>query len=75
MVTTKSMSLEPRIGHEGPIFAEFDGGMVNSVGLTNPGIHEGLKEVEKFHQDFDAVAIVSVFGANTQEFVTRQVSC
>ncbi len=69
MVTTKSMSLEPRIGHEGPIFAEFEGGMINSVGLTNPGIYEGLKEVEKFHVDLDAVAIVSVFGANADEFV------
>jgi len=69
MVTTKSLSLEPRIGHEGPIFAEFEGGMINSVGLTNPGIQEGLREVEKFHADLDAVAIVSVFGANAAEFV------
>ena len=69
MVTTKSLSLEPRIGHEGPIFAEFEGGMINSVGLTNPGIQEGLKEIEKFHRDMDAVVIVSVFGGNAAEFV------
>ncbi len=69
MVTTKSLSLEPRIGHEGPIIAEFEGGLINSVGLTNPGIHDGLLEVEKFHKEFDGVSIVSVFGGNATEFV------
>lgn len=69
MVTTKSLSLEPRIGHEGPVIAEFNGGLINSVGLTNPGIAEGLEEVEKFHQNLDGVVIVSVFGANAGEFV------
>ncbi|MCF7824893.1 MAG: dihydroorotate dehydrogenase [Candidatus Marinimicrobia bacterium] len=69
MVTTKSLSLEPRIGHEGPIIAEFEGGLVNSVGLTNPGIDDGLLEVEKFHNEFAGVSIVSVFGANSEEFV------
>ncbi|MEA3288496.1 MAG: dihydroorotate dehydrogenase [Candidatus Marinimicrobia bacterium] len=69
MVTTKSLSLEPRIGHEGPIIAEFDGGLINSVGLTNPGIQDGLLEVEKFHKEFEGVSIVSVFGGNAAEFV------
>lgn len=69
MVTTKSLSLEPRVGHEGPVIAEFEGGLINSVGLTNPGIQEGLKEVEKFYSIPDAVAIVSVFGASSDEFV------
>ncbi|MBC8376607.1 MAG: dihydroorotate dehydrogenase [FCB group bacterium] len=69
MVTTKSLSIEPRIGHEGPVIAEFDGGLINSVGLTNPGIAEGLEEVEKFKSGIDGVVIVSVFGANAEEFV------
>ena len=69
MVTTKSLSLEPRIGHEGPVIAEFNGGLINSVGLTNPGIDDGLEEVEKFHKQFDGVVITSVFGANAGEFV------
>lgn len=69
MVTTKSLSIEPRIGHEGPVIAEFNGGLINSVGLTNPGIAEGLEEVEKFHRSIEGVVIVSVFGANAGEFV------
>ncbi len=69
MVTTKSLSLEPRAGHEGPILAEFEGGMINSVGLTNPGIEEGLLEVEKYHESCDAPVIVSIFGGSQQDFV------
>jgi len=69
MVTTKSLSIEPRIGHEGPVIAEFNGGLINSVGLTNPGIAAGLEEVEKFKTGIDGTVIVSVFGANAAEFV------
>jgi len=68
MVTTKSLSLEARPGHEGPVLAEFDGGMVNSVGLTNPGIREGLLEVDRFRELNPAPIIVSVFGGSAAEF-------
>jgi dihydroorotate dehydrogenase (NAD+) catalytic subunit len=35
---TKSVTLEPRVGNPAPRVAEFDGGMINSVGLANPGL-------------------------------------
>lgn len=35
---TKSVTLEPRRGNPPPRVAEFAGGMVNSVGLANPGL-------------------------------------
>jgi dihydroorotate dehydrogenase (NAD+) catalytic subunit len=34
---TKAVSLEPRVGNVRPRVAEFPGGMLNSVGLANPG--------------------------------------
>jgi dihydroorotate dehydrogenase (NAD+) catalytic subunit len=37
---TKAVSAEPRHGNAAPRVAEFDGGMVNSVGLANPGLQE-----------------------------------
>ncbi len=37
-VITKSVSLEPRKGNPRPRVAEFHGGMLNSVGLANPGV-------------------------------------
>jgi dihydroorotate dehydrogenase (NAD+) catalytic subunit len=35
---TKSVTLEPRRGNRAPRVAEFAGGMLNSVGLANPGL-------------------------------------
>ncbi len=37
-VVTKAVSPEPRRGHPAPRVAEFDGGMLNAVGLANPGL-------------------------------------
>jgi len=36
-IVTKSVTLEPRAGNPPPRVAEFGGGMINSVGLANPG--------------------------------------
>ena len=35
---TKAVSLDPRTGNPAPRVAEFSGGMLNSVGLANPGV-------------------------------------
>jgi len=37
-IVTKAVSLEPRHGNAAPRVAEFLGGMLNSVGLANPGL-------------------------------------
>ena len=37
-VITKAVTPEPRRGHPGPRVAEFRGGMLNAIGLANPGL-------------------------------------
>lgn len=37
-LVTKAVSLEPRAGAAAPRVAEFPGGMINAVGLANPGV-------------------------------------
>jgi len=37
---TKAVSLRPRAGNAAPRVAEFTGGMLNSVGLANPGLEQ-----------------------------------
>ena len=37
-LVTKSVSPEPRAGHPAPRVAEFAGGMLNAIGLANPGV-------------------------------------
>jgi dihydroorotate dehydrogenase (NAD+) catalytic subunit len=41
---TKAVSLEPRGGAPAPRVAEFDGGMINAVGLANPGLDAVRRE-------------------------------
>jgi len=39
-IVTKAVSLQPRQGAPAPRVAEFPGGMINAVGLANPGLSE-----------------------------------
>lgn len=43
-IVTKAVSREPRAGNRSPRVAEFGGGMLNSVGLANPGLARVLEE-------------------------------
>jgi dihydroorotate dehydrogenase (NAD+) catalytic subunit len=43
-LVTKAVSLEPRAGAPEPRVAEFEGGMINAVGLANPGLAEVRRE-------------------------------
>ncbi len=44
-IVTKAVTPEARRGHPGPRVAEFAGGMLNAVGLANPGL-EAVREHE-----------------------------
>ncbi len=41
---TKAVSVEPRAGAPAPRVGDFDGGMINAVGLANPGVERVLAE-------------------------------
>lgn len=43
-LVTKAVSLEPREGNAAPRVAEFEGGMINAVGLANPGLDAVKRE-------------------------------
>ncbi|MFO7872127.1 MAG: dihydroorotate dehydrogenase [Candidatus Undinarchaeales archaeon] len=66
-VTTKSISLNPRKGNKTPNVIEIEQGLLNSMGLPNPGIDSFLAEIEGIKTD--SALIVSVAGEKTKEFV------
>lgn len=70
IVTSKSLTLRPRTGHKGPVVAEFKGGLLNCMGLCNPGITDGLVEVDQFKERSRIPVIVSVFATNADDFIT-----
>ena len=43
-LVTKAVSLEPRHGAAAPRVAEFPSGMLNAIGLANPGVEEVRRE-------------------------------
>jgi dihydroorotate dehydrogenase (NAD+) catalytic subunit len=67
-VTAKSCSLEPRQGHPAPCILPFDHGMLNAVGLSNPGVSETAKEVASYKQRCATPIIASVFAGSVEQF-------
>lgn len=67
---TKAVSLHPRAGAPEPRVAEFEGGMINAVGLANPG----LDEVARVHLPWldghhhGTRKLYNVVGFTTDEF-------
>jgi dihydroorotate dehydrogenase (NAD+) catalytic subunit len=69
VVVTKSIGLSPRKGHPGPVLTTSHGGLINAVGLTNPGIDAFEEEMELLRSKKVPV-VLSVFG-NTVEEITE----
>lgn len=71
-IVTKAVSPEPRAGASAPRVAEFEGGMINAVGLANPGLDavrsEDIPWLEKNVRD--ARVIVNVIGKVVEDFAT-----
>ena len=61
---TKSVTLEPRVGNAPPRVAEFKGGMLNSIGLANPGLERTKREKLPWIRDniFRPRVLISIAG-------------
>lgn len=67
-VVTKSIGLKPRDGYPNPTVIELEHGILNAMGLPNPGIKEFEKEIRKLKRS--SVPIIgSVFGSNAKGFM------
>ena len=66
-VTTKSITRDAREGHPNPTVITFEGGMMNAVGISNPGVDAA---VEHFHdvEDVGAPVIASAAGSCVEDF-------
>lgn len=67
---TKSVTLEPRAGNPAPRVAEFGAGMLNSIGLANPGVEVALREKLPWIRDHvrRAQVFVSLAGERTDDY-------
>jgi len=68
-VVTKSVGLQPRMGYSNPVVAEVSCGLLNAMGLPNPGVHHFAMEIKELKQNGIGVPVIaSVYGFSTQEF-------
>jgi dihydroorotate dehydrogenase (NAD+) catalytic subunit len=65
-VVTKSFGLNPNKGYANPTTVEVTGGVINAIGLSNPGVNNFKDELEKLNKSVPAIA--SLYGANPEEF-------
>ncbi|ADT84507.1 dihydroorotate dehydrogenase [Thermococcus barophilus] len=65
-VVTKSIGIEPRKGYNNPTIVELPYGLINAMGLPNPGWEAFYKEFK--NEKFDFPVIVSIFGKDEREF-------
>jgi dihydroorotate dehydrogenase (NAD+) catalytic subunit len=77
-VTTKGVANVPWAGNPTPRVAETYGGMLNAIGLQNPGVDVFIKRDIPFLRQFDTKIIVNVVGKTTEEYlavVERLADC
>lgn len=70
-VTTKSCGLKPREGHANPVALDWGHGVINAIGLTNPGARDEalmLREAKELLEPMGVPVIASIFAGTVNEF-------
>ena len=70
-VTAKSCGLNERAGHPNPVMVEWEHGLLNAIGLTNPGAAEEvalLKNTKKRLAPSGVLVFASIFAGHVDEF-------
>ncbi len=68
-VTTKGVADQPWSGNPTPRVAETPSGMLNAIGLQNPGVETFIERDLAFLSDFDTRIIVNVCGHSIEEYL------
>lgn len=69
-VVTKSIGLKPRQGYANPTIVQVSCGLINAMGLPNPGINEFVKEIRGAKDVINVPLVVSVYGFSEEEYAT-----
>lgn len=68
-VTTKGVSYDPWTGNPVPRIAETCSGMLNAIGLQNPGVEVFVNRDLPFLKQYDTRVIVNVCGKTTEDYL------
>src|SRR5690554_4961875 len=67
-ISSKGLTLKPRLGNESPRVAECSSGMLNSVGLQNPGIEYFIENELPHMLQFGCAVIANIAGHEIEEY-------
>lgn len=67
-ICTKGLSLLPRDGNRGPRIAETPAGMLNAIGLQNPGLERFARDILPRIRALGPAIVVNVFGSTVDEY-------
>lgn len=67
-VITKSIGVEAREGHKNPTVVELEDGLINAIGLSNPGYRDFGEEI-KLAKKGKVPVMGSVYGFSVDEFI------
>lgn len=67
-VVTKSVGVDPRVGYPNPTVVQAEAGLLNAMGLPNPGIDVFTEEIRRSKTMLHVPVIVSVFGYSAQDY-------
>ncbi len=67
-VVTKAVSFKPRAGNPPPRLLETTYGLLNSIGLANPGVHHVLKHILPVASGLPCPLLINVAGESASEF-------
>ena len=75
-IMIKATTLETRYGNPTPRVAETSSGMLNAIGLQNPGLEHVLANELPWLEQFDTPIIANVAGSETEDYVevAKQIS-
>jgi dihydroorotate dehydrogenase (NAD+) catalytic subunit len=68
-ISVKGLTLESRKGNPPPRIAETPGGILNSVGLQNPGVKNFIEKEIPYLRQFDTALIANIAGNTVDEYV------
>lgn len=67
-VVVKGVSLDPWEGNPTPRIVETPAGMLNAIGLENPGVERFVRDELPFLRSFDTRLVVNVIGRSVEEY-------
>lgn len=76
-ISSKGLTDNPRYGNEGQRLFETEGGMINSIGLQNPGVDHFIEHELPYMKSKNTVIIANLGGGTEEEYINgaKKLDC